>query len=155
MPRHISRHGRRTSHRKLYNFFHKDGWPDNRTEIKLQAGEVRPVEYSFPRGEVTITSVPSGAEILEGAIPLGFTPLTVDLPPGEQTLTARFKNYPDRAQSIAIGENATSTIAFQMRTHRRAANAKPRPSPSLIEKAGGSLRHLFGANPTPAPRRNR
>src|SRR5438309_1809397 len=74
-------------------FFHKDGWPDSRTEIELQAGEVRPVEYAFPHGEVKITSVPNGAEIFQGAVSLGFTPLTVDLPAGEQTLIARLKNY--------------------------------------------------------------
>src|SRR5437762_9085456 len=53
-------------------FFHKDGWPDSRTEVQLQAGEVRPVEYAFFHGEVTITSGPNGAEILCGAVSLGF-----------------------------------------------------------------------------------
>src|SRR3982750_1190311 len=102
MPRHICRHGRRTSHRKLYNCFHKHGWPDNRTEIKIQAGEARPVEYSFPHDEVTVTSVPRGAEILHGGVPLGFTPLTIDLLSGEQTLTTRLKNYLDRTQTSRL-----------------------------------------------------
>ncbi|PYI78063.1 MAG: hypothetical protein DMF04_04490 [Verrucomicrobia bacterium] len=136
-------------------FFHKDGWPDSRTEIKIQAGEARPVEYSFPHGEVTITSVPSGAEILHGGVSLGFTPLTVDLPSGEQTLTARLKNYPDRTQNVTVDENATPTISFGMRERRRMAKGKRTPPPSLFEKVGGSLRHLFGPNPTPAPRRKR
>jgi hypothetical protein len=136
-------------------FFHKDGWPDSRTEVQLQAGEVRPVEYAFPHGEVTITSVPNGVEIFQGAVSLGFTPLTVDLPAGEQTLTARFKNYPDRIQNVTVGENATSKIEFQMGARRRIAKAKPTPPPSLIERVGGGLKHLFGANPTPPPRRRR
>ena len=135
-------------------FFHKDGWPDSRTEVQLQAGEVRPVEYAFPH-EVTITSVPNGAEILHGTVSLGFTPLTVALPAGEQALTARLKNYPDRTQNVTINENATPTIEFQMRGRRRIGKAKPTPPPSLIEKVGGSLKHLFGANPTPSPRRKR
>jgi hypothetical protein len=134
-------------------FFHKDGWPDSRTEVQLQAGEVRPVEYAFFHGEVMITSVPNGAEILCGTVSLGFTPLTVALPAGKQVLTARLKNYPDRIQNVTVDENATSTIEFQMRTRRRIAKSKPAPRPPLIERVGGSLKHFFGGNPTPPPRR--
>jgi hypothetical protein len=136
-------------------FFHKDGWPDSRTEVQLQAGEVRPVEYAFFHGEVTITSVPNGAEILCGTVSLGFTPLTVALPAGNQVLTARLKNYPDRTQNVAVNENATPTIEFQMRARRHIGKAKPTPPPSLIGKVGDSLKHLFGGSPTPAPHRKR
>ncbi|PYK58231.1 MAG: hypothetical protein DME43_12205 [Verrucomicrobia bacterium] len=136
-------------------FFHKDGWPDSRTEVQLQAGEVRPVEYAFFHGEVTITSVPNGAEILCGTVSLGFTPLTVALPAGKQVLTARLKSYPDRTQNVTIDENATSMIEFQMRTRRRIAKSKPTPPPPLIDRVGGSLKHFFRGNPTPPPRRKR
>jgi len=137
-------------------FFHKDGWPDSRTEVQLQAGEVRPVEYAFFHGEVTITSVPNGAEILCGTVSLGFTPVAVALPAGNQVLTARLKNYPDRTQNVAINENATPTIEFQMRVRpRHIAKAKPTPTPSLIGKVGDSLKHLFGGSPTPVPHRKR
>src|SRR5437868_2384007 len=136
-------------------FFHKDGWPDSRTEVQLQAGEVRPVEYAFFHGEVTITSVPNGAEILCGTVSLGFTPLTVALPAGNQVLTARLKNYPDRTQNVTIDEKATSTVEFQMRTRRRIAKSKPRPPSPLIERVGDSLKHFFGGNPTPTPRKKR
>ncbi|PYK45775.1 MAG: hypothetical protein DME46_03155 [Verrucomicrobia bacterium] len=136
-------------------FFHKDGWPDSRTEVQLQAGEVHPVEYAFFHGEVTITSVPNGAEIFCGTISLGFTPLTVALPAGNQVLTARLQNYPDRTQNVTLDENAMATIEFQMRLRRRFGKAKQTPPPSLIEKVGGSLKHLFGGTPTPTPSRKR
>ena len=136
-------------------FFHKDGWPDSRTEVQLQAGEVHPVEYAFFHGEVTITSVPNGAEIFCGTISLGFTPLTVALPAGNQVLTARLQNYPDRTQNVTLDENAMATIEFQMRLRRRFGKAKQTPPPSLIEKVGGSLKHLFGGTPTPTPFRKR
>jgi len=136
-------------------FFHKEGWPDSRTEVQLQAGEVRPVEYAFFHGEVTINSVPNGAEILCGTVSLGFAPLTVALPAGNQVLTARLKNYPDRTQNVAVNENATAAIEFQMRMRRHIAKAKPTPPPSLIGKVGDSLKHLFGGSPTPAPHRKR
>jgi PEGA domain len=134
-------------------FFHKEGWPDSRTEVQLEAGEVRPVEYAFFHGEVTINSVPNGAEILCGTVSLGFTPLTVALPAGNQVLTARLKNYPDRTQNVAVNENATAAIEFQMRPRRRIAKSKPTPPPSLIGKVGNSLKHLFSSSPTPPPRR--
>src|SRR5438477_5137107 len=136
-------------------FFHKDGWPDSRTEVQVQAGEVRPIAYAFPHGEVTITSVPNGAEILCGTVSLGFTPLTVALPAGQQVLTARLKNYPDRTQNVAVNENATPRIEFQMRARRHLARAKPTPTPSFLGKVGGSLKHLFGGDSTPPPRRKR
>jgi hypothetical protein len=136
-------------------FFHKEGWPDSRAEVQLQAGEVRPVEYAFFHGEVTITSVPNGAEILCGTVSLGFTPLTAALPAGNQVLTARLKNYPDRTQNVTVNENATATIEFQMRVRRHIAKAKPTPTPSFIGKVGDSLKHLFGGSPTPAPHRKR
>jgi PEGA domain len=134
-------------------FFHKEGWPDSRTEVQLQAGEVRSVDYAFFHGEVTITSVPNGAEILCGTVPLGFTPLTAALPAGNQVLIARLKNYPDRIQNVTVNANATSTIEFQMRRH--IAKAKPTPTPSFLGKVGGSLKHLFGGNSTPPPGRKR
>jgi len=134
-------------------FFHKDGWPDSRTEVQLQAGEVRLVEYAFFHGEVTITSVPNGAEILCDTVSLGFTPLTVALPAGNQVLTARLQNYPDRTQNVTVDENETSAIEFQMRPRRRIAKSKPTPPPSLVGRVGNSLKHLFSASPTPPPRR--
>ena len=136
-------------------FFHKDGWPDSRAEVQLQAGEVRPVEYTFFHGEVTITSVPNGAEILWGTVSLGLTPLTVALPAGNQALTARLKGYPDRTQNVTVDENATPTIQFQMRVRRQIAKVKATPTPSFLGKVGGSLKHLFGGDSTPPPRRKR
>ena len=136
-------------------FFHKEGWLDSRTEVKLQAGQVLPVAYAFPYGELTITSKPSGAEILVDTVPLGFTPLTVDLPAGQLELTARLKNFPDRKQTLTVSDGSRPTIDFQMRARPNTARVKPKPSPSLMNRVGGSLKHLFGANPTPPPRRKR
>ena len=134
-------------------FFHKDGWPDSRTEVELQAGQVLSVTYAFPHGELSITSDLSGAEILLGTVSLGFTPLKVDLPPGQLELTARLKNFPDRKQTLTVSDNSTPTVDFQMRTRRRIARVKPKSTPSLMDRVGGSLKHLFGGDSTPPPRR--
>ena len=136
-------------------FFHKDGWPDSRTEVELQAGQVLPVAFTFPHRELTITSNPSGAEILLGTVSLGFTPLTLDLPSGQLELTARLKNFPDRKQTLTVSDNSSPTVDFQMRARRRAGRVRSTAKPSLMDKVGGSLKHFFGGNPTPAPRRKR
>ena len=136
-------------------FFRKEGWPDSRTEIQVQSGEVLPLAYAFPHGEVTITSDPNGAEILLGTASLGFTPLKVDLPPGQQQLTARLKNYPDRKQTITVNDNSRPTIDFQMQIHRHAARVRATPTPSVMDRVGSSLKRLFGGNSTPPPRRKR
>jgi PEGA domain len=132
-------------------FFQKDGWPDSRAEVELQAGQVLPVAHAFPHGELTITSDPNGAEILLGTVSLGFTPLTVDLPSGQLELTAHLKNFADRKQTLTVSDNSTPTVDFQMRARRR--TTKARSTPSLMDRVGGSLKHLFGGNSTPPPRR--
>lgn len=136
-------------------FFQKEGWPDSRDEIQLQAGEVRPLSHIFPHAEVTITSDPSGAEILLGTVSIGFTPLKADLPPGQSEFTARLKNLVDHKQTVTLTDSSTPVIDFQLRTHRHATRARPAPPASFIDKIGGSLRHLFGGNTTAAPRKRR
>ena len=147
--------GRGYSRGKLHHFFSQGGLAGQpgRSPAASRRGSSR--EYAFFHGEVTITSVPNGAEILCGTVSLGFTPLTATLPAGNHVLTARLKNYPDRTQNVTVNENATSTIEFQMRVRRHIAKAKPTPTPSFLGKVGGSLKHLFGGNSTPPPRRKR
>jgi len=138
-------------------FFHKDGWPDDRTEVSLDAGETLPLNYSFPQGSVTVTSSPDGAEVFLGTTSLGKTPLTVEVPAGKQQLIARFSDRPDRTQSVLVEEGKTSTLAFQLRSHSSSSSSRARatPPPSLIGKVGESLKHVFSGGATPPPRRRR
>jgi Protein kinase domain/PEGA domain len=133
-------------------FFHNEGWPDDRAEISVNAGESVPVDYTFPHGTANITSTPDGAEIFFGTQSLGNAPLTVDLPLGKQKLIARLPDMPERNQTVTIGSNGTVTIAFPM--NARHSRAKATPTPSGLDKLGQSLKHIFGGKkPTPAPRK--
>jgi hypothetical protein len=137
-------------------FFHSDGWPDDRAEISVSAGESLPVNYSFPHGSATITSTPDGAEIFLGTRSLGKTPLTIDLPLGKQKLTARLPDLPERGQTITIESATPATLAFQMNARKRSSSRpKETPTPSALDKIGQSFKHLFGGSksPTPAPRK--
>jgi serine/threonine protein kinase len=138
-------------------FFHNDGWPDDRAEILVSAGESVPVDYTFPHGSGTITSTPDGAEIFLGTRSLGNTPLTVDLPLGKQKLIARLPDLPERSQMVTIGSATPATVSFQMNARTRSSRSKATPTPSALDKLGQSLKHVFGGSksPTPAPRKKR
>jgi serine/threonine protein kinase len=138
-------------------FFHNDGWPDDRAEISVNAGESVPVDYTFPHGTANISSTPDGAEIFFGTRSLGNAPLTVDLPLGKQKLVARLPDMPERSQAVTIGSNSPATIAFQMNASAHHSRAKATPTPSGLDKLGQSLKHIFGGkkSPTPAPRKNK
>jgi serine/threonine protein kinase len=136
--------------------FHRNGWPDDRSEVSLNAGESVPVDYTFPHGSATITSAPDGAEIFLGTQSLGNAPVTVDLPLGKQKLVARLPNFPERGQVVTIDASTSATISFQMRSQGRSSHAKSTPTPSALGKIGQSLKHVFsGAKPSPTPRRSR
>ena len=135
-------------------FFHHEGWPDDRAEISVNAGESVPVDYTFPHGSATITSTPDGAEIFFGAHSLGQAPLTVDLPLGKQKLVARYPELSDKSQTVTIATTAEAKVAFQLRSSGSSHSSRSRatPTPNAIDKIGQSFKHLFGGK-TPTPRK--
>jgi len=136
-------------------FFHNEGWPDERAEISVQAGETLPVDYTFPHGSATITSNPDNVEIFMGERSLGRTPLTVDLPLGKQQLVARHPDLPKRTKTVMIESGTPANVAFQLRGSGR-SSPKPTPPPSGLDKLGNSLKRLFShPSPTPARKRSR
>jgi serine/threonine protein kinase len=137
-------------------FFHHDGWPDDRAEVSVSAGESVPVDYTFPHGSATITSTPDGAEIFLGKRSLGTAPLTVDLPLGKHTLNARLPNMSERTEVATIDSAVPATVKFQLRSQTHSSRPKPTPSPpSALGKVGQSLKHIFGGgnDSTSAPRK--
>jgi serine/threonine protein kinase len=136
-------------------FFHNDGWPDDRAEITVDAGENVPVDYTFPHGSVSVTSVPPGAEIFFAGHSFGQTPLTVDLPLGKQKMVAKYPDMSDRSQTITVTATAETKVAFQMRsTGGHSSRAKATPTPNAIDKIGQSFKHLFGGKTPPPKKKN-
>jgi serine/threonine protein kinase len=133
-------------------FLHNQGWTDVRAEITLEAGETLPVEYTFPHGSVTITSVPDGAEILAGEISLGHTPLTIDLPLGKQELVARHPDFPKKTETVTIESETPARVAFQFRARRHSPSGKPR---SAWEKFEDSLKKVFSSKTPSKKKHNR
>ncbi len=133
-------------------FLRNQGWTDVRAEIALQAGQTLPVEYNFPHGSATITSVPEGAEIFLGETFLGRTPLTVDLPLGRQELVAQHQDFPKKTETVTIESEKTAEIAFQLRG-RSHGSAKPKEK-SAWGKLGDTLKKVFSPKPPPKKKEN-
>ena len=121
--------------------FHHPGWPDDRAEIAVEAGETLPVEYTFPHGSVTVTSTPEGAEVFAGAVSLGHTPLTANLPPGKQELVAHHPDFPKQTETVTIENGRVAKVAFQLRV--RHSRSKPKETPTAWGKIENSLKKVF------------
>jgi len=133
-------------------FLHNQGWTDVRAEIALQPGETLPIDYTFPHGSVTITSIPEGAEIFSGEISLGHTPLTIDLPLGKQELVARHPDFPKKTETVTIESETPAKIAFQLRARSHSSPGKPK---SAWEKFENSLKKVFSKKTPPKKQPNR
>jgi serine/threonine protein kinase len=133
-------------------FFHNQGWPDDCAEIAVQPGETLPVEYTFPHGSVTITSIPDGAEIFAGENSLGHTPMTVDLPLGKQELIARHPDFPKKSETVTIESETPAKVVFQLHAHRH--SSKPKEPQSAWGKLGNSLKKVFSSKTPPKKKRN-
>lgn len=146
-------------------FFQTEGWPDGRMEVALGAGEVLPVDYTFPQGSAAITSVPSAGEIFLGTLSLGRTPLTTKLPLGKQVLTARSPGRPERRQTVVVKAGAPTKVAFQIPTQsqskspakrtpsRSRSRAKRKPPESTLEKFRQTLKDIFSPRKPPPLRK--
>jgi serine/threonine protein kinase len=134
-------------------FFHNEGWPDDRAEISVNAGESVPVDYTFPHGSANVTSTPDGAEIFLGTRSLGNAPLNVDLPLGKQKLIARLPDMAERTQTVTIESATPATVNFQMKVHH--SRAKATPTPSALDKLGQTLKHVFGGKSSTSRRKKK
>ena len=89
------------------------GYRDARLTILLKRNEDKRVDLPAMEklpGAIKVSSVPSGATVLDGTKVLGKTPLTLrDLPPGPQVLTFEMQGY-DPVRRTAVVE-AGSTIS--------------------------------------------
>ncbi|MDQ2659786.1 MAG: PEGA domain-containing protein, partial [Verrucomicrobiota bacterium] len=116
--------------------------------------ETLPLNYTYPHGTITVTSAPDGAEIFLNTTSLGRTPLTVDLPTGKQPLVALFPDRGEKTQSVIVEDGQTTTIAFERKSRATSSSRRrPTPPPSLMDKVGQSLKHVFSSGSKPPQRR--
>lgn len=138
-------------------FFQYLDWPVERTGITLTAGNATSVDFIFPYGCAVITSDPEGAEIFHGDRWLGKTPLTVELPLGPQKLIARISDRPEKKQTVTIEQLSDTEVAFDISSEAapsRSSRRKPKPTPSVLEKFGRTMKKVFSPKPTPRRKKN-
>lgn len=124
-------------------YFRLPGWPEERKDVLLNSGERLPVNFTFPHGKVEVTSEPEGAQIFHGERWLGKTPLTIELPLGEQELIARASDRPERSEKVTIAPLATATVAFDLRASGRSARRKSKKSDNPFEAISRTVKKVF------------
>ena len=74
--------------------FKREGWPDRTENVVIEHGKTAHVTPKYTGGSVTITSTPSGANVVHDGQTLGQTPLTLSgLQPGEITYSLELPAY--------------------------------------------------------------
>ena len=68
----------------------------------------------LPRGSVTVTSIPPGAEIRVGGVRQGLTPMRLDLPEGDHVLLLRDKSGAEESRTVHIRGGNSSTERFKL-----------------------------------------
>jgi len=74
------------------------------------------VNMVFAFGHVSVASDPAGAEIFLNGASQGRAPLTLDLPAGAEEVHARYRNWPEMVQTIAVGAGDNPAVDFAFHT---------------------------------------
>lgn len=98
---------------------------------------------------VSLTSVPSGAEVFQGNARLGVTPLSVPKPArGTATLVLRRSGYRDK--SVRLRKSSGSSLKVRLLRRRTVSPANPKPTTTSQEPAPSAV-PTPPAEPSPKP----
>jgi serine/threonine protein kinase len=89
----------------------RDDWEMHNT-VEIQRGETVRKVFTFFNGILSITSEPSGAEILCDGNVRGTTPLRIELPARAHQLEARLAGWPDERQSLVVQPQRENSAMF-------------------------------------------
>jgi hypothetical protein len=134
----------------------KSGYQDYTTTGTVVAGKnydlnINLVPVSNPTtGSISVSSVPSGADVYVNNIFRGLSPLTVDsLTPGSYTVFVRLSGYQDWQSSVSVTAGSTAQVSAMLipapiRTQAPTSTPTPTPTPTmsalaLIALAGVAL----------------
>jgi len=66
----------------------------------------------FASGRLAVGSDPAGAEILLDGVAEGQAPVTLDVPAGPHEVRARYRNWPDAVQTVAVQAGSNPPVEF-------------------------------------------
>ncbi len=92
-----------------YSLVARHGDWDLRDDVEIVRGDLTHKSFAFAIAPLSVTSDPTGVEIVIDGASAGRTPLRLDLPVRSHELMARLSGWPDERQSVVLqaeGENA-------------------------------------------------
>jgi len=105
----------------------QEGWPEQRGEATVTAGQTTEVALNFPSGSLKIDTTPTGATVKLGkSNVLGKTPLTVpQLPAGDITLSLEYAAWPAVTHQATIAENQETAATVRLPHGRLTVDSFP------------------------------
>ncbi len=88
-------------------------------------------------GQLTLTSVPTGAHVTIDGAPAGVTPIDVALPPGAHQITVSADGHRDAARSVTIVQGETAPLALEL--PGLSAGGNRAKLPLVVIGVGGAL----------------
>ena len=89
----------------------RDDWEMGDT-IEVRSGETVRKSFAFVNAPVSITSEPSGADVLVDRNARGRTPLRIELPARPHQLIARLDGWPDQGQTLVVEVQRENSAHF-------------------------------------------
>jgi hypothetical protein len=81
---------------------HLEGWLDQQQVVRVAQNAQVPIFWEFAQGQVTVTTTPVGVEVWEGGRSLGKSPLSMQMPVGNHTLTFKCPGCPDQERDVLV-----------------------------------------------------
>ncbi len=96
----------------------KGGYQDYTTTVAVSAGKFSTVSVSLTpgsvpsnKGDITVQSSPSGADVYLDNLYKGFTPLTIDeVPAGSHVVTFKMPGYSDAQYTVQVASDKTTPV---------------------------------------------
>jgi hypothetical protein len=122
--------------------------------IEVAQSGVTTFHRSLPRGKLRVESAPPGAEVFNGEVSLGRTPLQIAMPEGVHAITAEYDDRTARPRTVRIASGRTESLNFDFTPAKSSSTTaskssrsrKPRRKvepPGTFTKIGRSLKNFF------------
>lgn len=95
-----------------YNLSARRGDWEISEAIEIRRGETLQKTFAFVNASLSVTSDPSGAEILVDGKPQGKTPLRMEIAARQHELIARLAEWPEQQQSLSVGAQGENSAYF-------------------------------------------
>jgi serine/threonine protein kinase len=128
-------------------------WPSRSLPFQLNEAGKTTLVQDLPHGLVRIESQPSGAEVYEGDVLLGITPVSIPFPPGRHTFVAITDDNRTASRTLDLAADQTKDLQFDIkdaantRTGHEIAHRRHRPrkhtEPTMLARIGHSLKEAL------------